>query len=157
MQPIVHSSPTPTAPDRARRLVLVHANGAEPCSFREPSRNLRTVADDDRSDSELVNRALCGDNAAWSAIIDRHGELALALARRAGLSHNDAVDVAQSVFTTLVRSLAPLRDGESLAGWIASSVRRAAWRASRQSRTMHGSDALMPRAPSRPRRAAPTR
>ena len=98
MQPIVHSSPTPTAPDRARRLVLVHANGSEPCSFREPSRNLRTVADDDRSDSELVNRALCGDNAAWSAIIDRHGELALALARRAGLSHNDAVDVAQSVF-----------------------------------------------------------
>ncbi|MEY3143359.1 MAG: hypothetical protein RLY21_1852 [Planctomycetota bacterium] len=142
MQPIVRSSPTPTAPDWGRRLVLVRANGSEPCSFRDPIRYLGTVADDDRSDSELVNRALCGDNAAWSAIVDRYGGLAFALARRAGLSRSDAEDVAQSVFTTLVRSLATLRDGESLAGWIATSVRRAAWRASRQSRAMRGSDAL---------------
>jgi len=100
------------------------------------------VAANDRPDSELVNRALCGDNAAWGAIVDRYGGLAFALARRAGLSRSDAEDVAQSVFTALVRSLATLRDGESLAGWIATSVRRAAWRESRRARSMRGSDAL---------------
>ncbi len=142
MQPIIHASPSATAPDGVRRLMLVRPGAPLPCSFRAPTRYLGVVAADDRSDSELVNRALCGDNAAWSAIVDRYGGLAFALARRAGLSRSDAEDVAQSVFTTLVRSLATLRDGESLAGWIATSVRRAAWRASRQSRAMRGSDAL---------------
>lgn len=53
----------------------------------------------------------------------------------------------QSVFGTLVRSLATLRDAESLAGWIATSVRRAAWRESRRLRSIRGGDALEQAAP----------
>ncbi len=142
MQPIVRSACSQTTPDGAHRLVLVRARGSEPCSPCDPTRYLGTVAADDRPDSELVNRALLGDNAAWGAIVGRYGGLAFALARRAGLSRSDAEDVVQSVFTALVRSLATLRDGESLAAWIATSVRRAAWRESRRTRSMRGSDAL---------------
>jgi len=99
------------------------------------------VAHDDTPDRELVERALRGDNAAWGAIVDRYGGLAFAMARRAGLGRNDEEDVAQGVFATLVRSLAGLRDTASLAGWVATSARRAAWRAARRSRLDRGSPA----------------
>lgn len=88
----------------------------------------------DRTDRELINHALRGEEAAWNALVDRYGGLAFSTARRAGLSRTDAEDVSQTVFAALVRSLASLRESERLAAWIATSARREAWRVARVAR-----------------------
>jgi RNA polymerase sigma factor (sigma-70 family) len=98
------------------------------------SRYLRDVNAEPPSDSILVERALQGDQAAWSAIVERYGGLAYATARRTGLGRAECEDVVQSVFVALVRSLGSVRDGESLAAWISTSARRAAWRVGRTTR-----------------------
>ncbi len=98
------------------------------------TRYLREVNAEPPSDSMLVERALRGDQSAWSAIVERYGGLAFATARRTGLGRSECEDVVQSVFVALVRSLGSLRDGESLAAWISTSARRAAWRALRTAR-----------------------
>lgn len=98
------------------------------------SRYLREVSEDPPSDSVLVQQALRGDQAAWGAIVERYGGLAYATARRTGLGRGECEDVVQSVFVALVRSLGSLRDAESLAAWVSTSARRAAWRAARVAR-----------------------
>jgi len=82
-------------------------------------------------DSVLVDGALKGDARSWNAIVARYGGLAFATARKVGLSRDEAEDVSQTVFTALVRSLATVRDGKRLGGWILVAARREAWRVSR--------------------------
>lgn len=82
-------------------------------------------------DSVLVAGALRGDALSWNAIVGRYGGLAFATARKVGLSRDEAEDVSQTVFTVLVRSLATLRDGNRLGGWVLVTARREAWRVSR--------------------------
>ena len=98
-------------------------------------------------DQVLVERALRGDDAAWQAIVDRYAGLAFATARRCGLDRPSAEDVAQSVFASLVKSLATLRDSGSLAGWIVTTSRRAAWRVARQAQQARQARDLLASAP----------
>jgi RNA polymerase sigma factor (sigma-70 family) len=93
-----------------------------------------TISIDD--DRVLVDGALKGDARSWNAIVSRYGGLAFATARKVGLSRDEAEDVSQTVFTALVRSLATLRDGKRLGGWILVAARREAWRVSRLRKRM---------------------
>jgi RNA polymerase sigma factor (sigma-70 family) len=118
-------------------------DGASPGGTRPPGASTAVGDHADRAqvDRLLVERALKGDGAAWNAIVERYGALAFGTARRAGLDRDEAEDVMQAVFTSLVRSLGTLRDSGALASWIATSARRAAWRAARRARaTRTGAD-----------------
>lgn len=96
-----------------------------------------------REDAALVERAVAGDRRAWDEIVERHGGLVFATARRAGLSRDDAADVAQTVFAALLRSLARVRDGERLVAWLVTSTKRESWRIARsRARRAGGDDAL---------------
>jgi RNA polymerase sigma factor (sigma-70 family) len=96
-----------------------------------------------REDAALVARALGGDRRAWDEIVQKHGGLVFATARRAGLTRDDAADVAQSVFAALLRSLGRVRDGERLVAWLVTSTKRESWRVGRsRARRAGGDDAL---------------
>ncbi len=72
----------------------------------------------------LVSRALDGDEAAWSAIVDRFSGLVWATARAHRLSGADAADVVQFTWLRLVEHLDRVNDPERLGGWLATTARR---------------------------------
>lgn len=78
--------------------------------------NLRT--DGNRTDAELIQACLEGDEIAWKDLIDRYGRLVYSVPRRYGLSASDADDVFQNVFSLVFRRLAGLRDQQRLAPWL---------------------------------------
>jgi RNA polymerase sigma factor (sigma-70 family) len=78
--------------------------------------------------SQLVARASSGDRAAWGTLVDRYGGLVWAVARRYGLSPQDAAEVSQVVWLRLVQHLGALRQPERLGAWLATTARREALR-----------------------------
>ena len=50
------------------------------------------------------------------------------IARRTGLTTDEAEDVSQAVFASLLQSLGGLRDGQSLAKWLIVVSKRQSWR-----------------------------
>jgi RNA polymerase sigma factor (sigma-70 family) len=86
------------------------------------------------SDADLVRRSLAGEAAAWTALVDRHGDAVYGIARGAGLPPDAAGDVVQDVFVALLASLSRLRRAASLAGWLARTAEREAWRRVRRAR-----------------------
>lgn len=86
------------------------------------------------SDAELVAACLEGSEDAWAQLVERHADLVHGIGRRCGLDAAAATDLVQEVFLALLRSLRRLRDRDHLAGWIAQTARRAAWRASKRGR-----------------------
>lgn len=80
------------------------------------------------SDAELLRRIRAGHTEAWDVLVDRHQELVYSVALRSGLDPQDAVDVAQSAFLTLLESQDALKDEERLVGWLVTVTRRQAWR-----------------------------
>ena len=77
---------------------------------------------------EILRRCREGDEAAWASLVDRYASLVFAVARSHGLPEDSCEDVAQTVFTALVRSLGSIREPEALPGWLVTSTRRACWR-----------------------------
>lgn len=92
----------------------------------------------DNEDSELITAAAAGDGRAWSQLVDRHAPLVWSVGRGCGLQKEDAEDVAQTVFTALVRRLPHLRDHAALSGWLVVSAKREAWRVSTRNRLHAG-------------------
>jgi RNA polymerase sigma factor (sigma-70 family) len=86
------------------------------------------------TDPELVRRCLDGDEAAWELLIDRYGALILSIPRRYGLRAAQADDVFADVCLALVRSLARLRDPQTLAKWLIMTTTRATWEAARKAK-----------------------
>ena len=86
------------------------------------------------NDQSLVELALQGDGRAWSTLVERYGQLVWSIGRRSGLSAADADDLVQSVFTIMVGRLGELRDRDRLAGWLAVTARREAWRQAERAR-----------------------
>ena len=85
-------------------------------------------------DPSLIARCLDGDQTAWSTLVERYNRLVFAVARRAGLSQEDAEDTFQVVFTTLYQRLNGLRDQERLAAWLITTTHREAIRVRRHVR-----------------------
>jgi RNA polymerase sigma factor (sigma-70 family) len=75
------------------------------------------------ADVSLVARCMDGDEAAWEALVRRHGPVVWTIARRAGLAEADAADVYQTVWRIAVESLPRLRDTERFPAWIAQTAR----------------------------------
>lgn len=80
------------------------------------------------SDATLVARCRNGDGASWDTLVTRYERLVFGVALRAGLDREDAADVTQSTFVTLLDSIDDLRNGERLVSWLVTVARRCAWR-----------------------------
>jgi len=85
----------------------------------------RAAAD---TDADLVQGCLDGDERAWNALLERHGSLVWAAARRAGLADADAADAFQNAWTIALEDLGRLRDADRFAPWIARIARHQAMR-----------------------------
>lgn len=71
-----------------------------------------------RTDSELIQACLDGNESAWYELIDRYKRLIYSIPLRQGLSMADADDVFQNVFTIVFRRLETLRNQKLLAAWL---------------------------------------
>src|SRR5947209_7339696 len=93
---------------------------------------LRRATDDrqfgDLTDSELLQRYRRGrDEAAFAALVRRHGPTVLAACRRL-LDPADADDAFQASFLVLVREAHAIREGAALGGWLFRVATRIALR-----------------------------
>jgi RNA polymerase sigma factor (sigma-70 family) len=86
----------------------------------QPDRAARTAA--------LMNAARQGSDDALGQIVTEFSPLMWHIARAAGLSPGDAEDVLQTVWMRLVEQLNDIRTPAALAGWLATTTRREAWK-----------------------------
>ena len=79
-----------------------------------------------RSDVELVELCLKGDQAAWVQLIARYQRLIYSVARTLCLDPDDIADVFQSTCLDLYKGLSELRDIQALPAWLITVTRRRA-------------------------------
>jgi RNA polymerase sigma factor (sigma-70 family) len=70
------------------------------------------------SNRDLVARCLAGEEAAWSALLDRYKRLIFSIPLKRGLSRDEAADVFQAVCLDLVTELTRLRNPDALTKWL---------------------------------------
>lgn len=83
---------------------------------------------EEATDGELLERCRHRDAAAWDVLVDRYERLVFSVARRNGLTTDDAADVTQVTFLSLLDSLDKLKDDTRLASWLMTVARRQAWK-----------------------------
>src|SRR5262245_47993976 len=99
--------------------------------------HIRRLADqeslDDATDGQLLHAfATTRREAAFAALLRRHGPLVLSVSRRLLRHEHDAEDVFQATFLLLARHAASIRKRESVGSWLHGVARRLALRARAQ-------------------------
>src|SRR3712207_8783081 len=74
--------------------------------------------------TDLVRRAVRGDQRAWQEIVDEYGGLVWSVARGFRLSEAQMADAVQTTWLRLVEHLAEIREPERLPGWLRTTTRR---------------------------------
>jgi RNA polymerase sigma factor (sigma-70 family) len=104
-----------------------------------------TLLDAETLDGELVRRFLTDrDEAAFAALVERHGAMVLAACRRALRDEHDAEDVCQATFLVLARSAGTVRQRSSLASWLHGVALRLARKLKRSDARRRARDARTP-------------
>jgi RNA polymerase sigma factor (sigma-70 family) len=88
------------------------------------------------SETDLIDRCLRGDDAAWRELIARYQGLIYSVPRRMGLGTDDSADVFQTVCILLYQRLGSVRDPQRLGGWLLTTASREALRAARRARRL---------------------
>ncbi len=70
------------------------------------------------SDERLVRECCKGNQAAWSALVDKYKNLIFSIPIKFGLSRDDAADVFQAVCVELLAGLPKLREAKALPKWL---------------------------------------
>jgi len=78
-------------------------------------------------DARLVKRCRAGDQAAWDELVDRYQRLIYAIPRRAGLSEEQAADVFQEVFVTLLEKIDAIEQPNRIRSWIVTTAKFKTW------------------------------
>lgn len=82
-----------------------------------------------RVGTELIERCLRGDQAAWTELVQRYQRLVYSVALALCPDIGDASDVFQQVWMELFQHLADLRKVEALPAWLITVTRRRAYAA----------------------------
>jgi RNA polymerase sigma factor (sigma-70 family) len=80
----------------------------------------------DHDDAMLVARCRDGEQAAWTALVNRYQRLVYAIVRRMGLDEHAAADVFQTVFSRLVEHLPRIVEPHRLQAWVVTTAKREA-------------------------------
>jgi RNA polymerase sigma factor (sigma-70 family) len=94
----------------------------------------RALAGDD---ADLVRRCRGGEQAAWDTLVDRYQRLIYTIPRRAGLSEEQAADVFQDVFLTLVEKIDEIEQPERIRSWIVTTAKFKTWGVIRGTKGFH--------------------
>ena len=78
-------------------------------------------------DARLVKRCKAGDQAAWNDLVDRYQRLIYAIPRRSGLSEEQAADVFQEVFVTLLEKINDIEQPGKIRSWIVTTAKVKTW------------------------------
>src|SRR5829696_7975195 len=95
---------------------------------------LRRMTTPVETDAALLERYAHGDDAAFAALVERHGPMVLGVCRRTLGDRHAAEDACQAAFLVLARKALTLRPGE-LASWLHAVARRTSLKA--RSTTSH--------------------
>lgn len=80
------------------------------------------------SDKQLLFACRHGDEAAWEKLVHRYQRLIYTIPLRAGLDGDQAAEVFQDVFTTLLEKLDDIEQPERLQAWLVTTARHKTWR-----------------------------
>ena len=76
------------------------------------------------SDKELLRRCRAGDEGAWRQVVDKYKRLIFSIPLNYGLPPDDAADISQQAFISLVENLDRLRADSNLGAWLVTVARR---------------------------------
>ena len=79
------------------------------------------------ADAQLVKRCRGNDPAAWDELVERYQRLIYAIPRRAGLSEEQAADVFQDVFVTLLEKIDDIQQPEKIRSWMVTTAKFKTW------------------------------
>jgi RNA polymerase sigma factor (sigma-70 family) len=96
-----------------------------------PANLLRQLEVQPPADGELLELFLRGDDAAFAALVRRHGPMVLAVARRITNHAQDAEDAFQAAFLILAKKAAAIRAPGLLGNWLYGVAARVAQKARR--------------------------
>ena len=91
-----------------------------------------------RTDKELLIACRNGDESSWEALVDRYQRLIYTIPRRAGLDQDQASEVFQDVFVTLLEKIDDINDPDRLHAWLVTAARRKTWRLLTKERALKG-------------------
>ncbi len=86
------------------------------------------------SDPKLLLRCRRGDSAGWSLLVERYRRLVWSVIVKHRMRTEEAEDIFQHVFTTLITNIDGIHDENALASWLVTTTKRRCWRVSSQTR-----------------------
>lgn len=87
-----------------------------------------------KTDQQLVQLCVAGQETAWEALVDRYSRLVYHFPNDVRLSSADCEEVHQETFLALYRSLDKLSEVEALDQWLATVAKRITWKVVQRSR-----------------------
>ena len=78
-------------------------------------------------DAELVRSCRNGDQTAWDQLVTRYQRLIFAIPRRAGLNDEQAADVFQEVFLTLLQKIDDIEQPDRIRSWMVTTAKFKTW------------------------------